>query len=305
MLLKDKYFDGKNVPGEVGIEIEMEGRNFPDPMLFTRATEGMWTGHHDGSLRGSSMEIVLSQPVPRDKVTDVLSSAAINLVNAGTTVTPSVRTGVHIHINVRELTEEQVFKFMFCWFLFESILVRYCGEDRVGNLFCLRGSDAEQYMEALEEAVRTSDLNVLYTDELRYSAMNPKALIEYGSLEFRCLKTPKNILDVAEWVKILLEVKDFSLTIDDPVEMLDMISRIGGEEIAEDCFQETIGALPAEDWTMEMFEGLRLIQPIIHVREWGKPELEDVLFATELPKTLAQAKKAGALTALEVVDYNL
>lgn len=305
MQVKDKYFRGKDVKGEVGIEIEMEGKNFPDANLFFNATEGMWTGHHDGSLRGSSIEIVLSQPVPRDKVREALVTANKVLTNAGTKVVPSVRTGVHIHINVRHMTEEQVYKFMFCWFLFESVLVRYCGEDRVGNLFCLRGTEAETYMEALEEAVKANDFNILYTDELRYSAMNPKALVEYGSLEFRCLKTPNDILDIEEWVNLLLKVKDFSLTIDDPVEMLDMISRVGGDEIAEDCFGELLPQLPAQDWTTEMFEGLRQIQPIIFTRQWNTPDYEDVVFATELPGSMREAKKRGVLTAIEVVEYNV
>lgn len=305
MQVKDKYFNGHNVAGEVGIEIEMEGKNFPDMYLLVDATNGLWCGHHDGSLRGASLEIVLAKPVPRDKVLKALTKAADTFKEAGTKLKPSVRTGVHVHINVRDMTEEQVFKFMFCWFLFESVLVRYCGEDRVGNLFCLRGTEAETYMEYLEKSVQDGDLNVLYTDELRYSAMNPKALCEYGSLEFRCLKTPEDILDVAEWASILLAVKDFSLTIDDPVEMLDMISREGGDAIAKECFGDLVHALPAEDWTMEMFEGLRLIQPIIHARRWNDPEYEDVVFATELPLSLKEAKNRGALTALEVVEYNL
>ena len=305
MQVKDKYFGGDNVAGEVGIEIEMEGKNFPDPISFTRETNDAWTGHHDGSLRGSSTELVLSKPVPRDKVKGVLSAAKAVLADAGTKVIPSVRTGVHVHINVRHLTEEEVYKFMFCWFLFESVLVRYCGEDREGNLFCLRGTEAEAYMEALEEAVRNNDFNVLYTDELRYSAMNPKALIEYGSLEFRCLKTPKDILDVEEWVNILLKVKDFSQTIEDPVEMLDMISRVGGDVLAEECFGELLPKLPAHDWTMEMFEGLRLIQPIIFSRQWNTPDFEDVIFGTELPLTLKEAKNRGVLTAIEVVELDV
>lgn len=306
MQVKDKYFGGRDVDGEVGIEIEMEGRGFPDGGLFNMETDRQWTAHHDGSLRGSSMEIVLAQPVPRDKVNDVLASAANALKAAGTKIIPSVRTGVHVHINVRHMTVEQVFKFMFSWFLFESVLVRYCGADRVGNLFCLRGSEAEVYMDTLEEAVRTGDLNLLYTDELRYSAMNPKALIEYGSLEFRCLKTPDDIMDIEKWVRLLLQVKDFSLTIDDPIEMLDMISRIGGDEIAEQCFNdELLELLPVMDWTTEMFDGLRLVQPIIHARRWNDPAQEDVMFATELPMTLRLAKEEGLLTPLEVVELNL
>lgn len=306
MLVKDKYFGGKDVDGEIGIEIEIEGENLPDPITAQKALLPFWTVHHDGSLRGESMELVLSQPVKREDVGIALAHAKSRFEAAAATIVPSVRTGVHVHINVRDMTIEQVFKFMFTWFLFESVLVRYCGEDREGNLFCLRGSDAEVYMDALETAVATGDFRVLHTDELRYSAMNPKALMEYGSLEFRCLKTPDDLLDIEKWVRLLLQVKDFSLTIEDPVDMLDMISRIGGEEIAEQCFNdELIAGLPVHDWTMEMFDGLRLIQPSIYARKWNDPENEDIVFATELPMTLAEAKAIGAVKAIEVVNLNL
>lgn len=305
MQVKDKYFNGKEVDGEVGIEIELEGNAFPEDFTLMGAVDDKWTPHHDGSLRGACREYVLTRPVPREEVGEVLTKLHTVLHNAGTKVAPSVRTGVHVHINVRQLTVEEVFKFMLTWFIFESILVRYCGEDRVGNLFCLRGSDAEAYMEALEEASRTNDLNVLYTDELRYSAMNPKALCEYGSLEFRCLKSPEDIRDIEQWVKLLLKVKDFSLTIDDPREFVEQISVAGGDVIAEEVFGELLPVLPAHDWTMELYDGLRLVQPIIYGRDWNSPEQEDVVLKTELPATLYDAKKRGVLTAREVVEFNV
>lgn len=306
MQLKDRYFGGRDVDGEVGIEIELEGRNLVPQFEISRATENVWSGYHDGSLRGrENIEVVLSKPIPRDEVNHALKSAQKMFDDYGSTLEPSVRTGVHVHINVRHMTTEQVFIMMLMWFLFEKPLVRYCGEERVGNLFCLRGGDAEAYFEKLERAVREDDIEVLYTDELRYSAMNPKALREYGSLEFRCLKTPDNLIQIGEWVELLLKLKDYSLTVEDPRKLLEDISIKGGNIIAEECFGPYRKLLPAEEWTRELYDGLRLAQPIVFARDWNNPEMDAILIKTELPVDKAAAKAAGILSAREVIDLEL
>jgi len=306
MLVKDKYFEGKSVNGEVGIEIELEGESFPDSATFVKATNNIWTWHSDGSLRGKQNgEIVLAAPVPREAVKDTLAIASDVFKATEAKLIPSTRTGVHIHINVRELTMEQTYIFMLMWLLFENPLVRYCGEDRQGNLFCLRSSDAEAYISELEKSIRDNDFKVLFTDQLRYSAMNPKALCQYGSLEFRCLRTPNKIKDIEKWVDILLAVKDFSLTIKDPTELLQRISLEGGDVFAEEAFGELLESIPADDWVSEIYDGLRRIQPAVYAREWGAVALDDIVFNTELPKDLHEAKKRGALSPREVIEFNL
>lgn len=304
MQVKDKYFNGQDVDGEVGIEVELEGANLPSGPMFNQAAAGIWGAHHDGSLRGSSCEIVLTKPVPREEVHDTLDLASNIMKEVGAILEPSVRTGVHIHVNIRHLTMEQTFIYMLTFLLFETALVRYCGEDRQGNLFCLRSQDAEAYLGALETAIRSNDFNKLYTDQLRYSAMNPKALCEYGSLEFRCLKTPKKIKAIEEWVDILLRLKDFSLTIKDPRDLIERISIEGGFEIAKQCFGEYAEMLDGGDWTVELYEGLRRIQPAVFSRSWNSPENEDVVLHTELPDSLYEAKLRGALIPKEVVELN-
>jgi len=302
MLVKERYFQFKNQPkGEIGIEIELEGEN-----LFLKGLGGLWNITHDGSLRGAeNSELVLKQPILRSNIRQVLGHLDRHFTEENTIIKPSVRTGVHIHVNVQEMTIEQVFIFQLIWLLFEIPMVNYCGEDRAGNLFCLRSSDAEIIIEKLQEAVVSNDLRVLYTDELRYSAMNPKALCEYGSLEFRCLKTPKKMLDISKWINLLLKIKDFSLTVDNPQDLLYRISVEGPDAIAEEVFGELINYLDVQDWSKVVYESLRRVQPIIYSRDWALPDLsETLIFQVELPLDLSEAKEKGALTAREVVEWN-
>lgn len=303
MQVKDKYFGGKDVEGEVGIEIEIEGENLPDIVNFNHAVGDIWSHHQDGSLRGNTCEVVLHKPVPRVQVKEVLQRVQQVFAEFGSKIIPSVRTGVHIHINIRHLTQEQTYIFMLLWLLFENVLVRYCGEDREGNLFCLRSMDAQSYLDHLEHSITENDFDILYTDELRYSAMNPKALCEYGSLEFRCMKTPKILINIEEWVNLLLRVKDASLEIKDPRDLLESISLQGGDKIAKEVFGDLVEKLDVEDWTLELYEGLRRIQTVVFCKEWDSPEYEDLVVKVGLPQNMEEAKEAGLLTPLQIVEY--
>lgn len=306
MQLKDLYFGGRNVEGEVGIEIEVEGK-MPDMyelMELREEVEHFWMNEHDGSLRGSSTEFVLKQPILRRQVNTALGVLAVGWDELGGEIVPSVRTGVHVHVNVRDLTMKQTFIFMILFILFEDVLVRYCGEDRTGNLFCRRSSDAESYIDALMAAIYNNSIDGLYTDDLRYAAMNPKALREYGSLEFRCLKTPENIMDIELWVNMLLSLKDAAQRIDDPVQLIENISVEGGDTLAKKVFGDFRHFLPVTDWTLEIFKTLRLVQPAVYARDWTKPDPNPVILETELPQDAHEAwDRGGILTPREVVEY--
>ena len=73
--------------GEIGIEVEVEGRGLPN------AVTG-WNVVPDGSLRGESAEYVLRQPVPRDKYEDTLNNLRDALSSA--TITACIVTGKHL-----------------------------------------------------------------------------------------------------------------------------------------------------------------------------------------------------------------
>ena len=305
MLVKERYFEGRAQPrGEIGIEIEMEGNGIAGGFVGN-PTGNLWTHAHDGSLRGESIEMVLKQPIDRESVAPALRDLDSTLKKNNAIIIPSVRTGVHIHVNVQGLTMEQTFIFQLMWLLTENAMVGYCGEDRTGNLFCLRSTDAEVMLDKLHQAVLNNEFKTLYTDELRYSAMNPKALCEYGSLEFRCLKTPDRMVDIATWVSLLLKLKDYSVKLDNPVKLMGRISLEGADVIAQEIFGELIIKFGVIDWTEVLYDGLRRIQPIVYCRDWEiEAEADSLEIQVELPQSWEQAKLKNALTAREVVDYN-
>ncbi|KKK75014.1 hypothetical protein LCGC14_2877970, partial [marine sediment metagenome] len=87
---------------QAGIEIELEGTNLKYPI------SRFWNGKSDGSLRGDSMEYILRSPVHRDKTKSRLLSLKTELEEYHSTLNPSDRCGVHIHIKCQDAIYYQV-----------------------------------------------------------------------------------------------------------------------------------------------------------------------------------------------------
>ena len=205
--------------GEVGLEVEVEGDN-----VCYQDMRGRWREEDDGSLRGDGVEYVLRRPCSRDKVDSVLEELSDHFEARNWEIDDSDRCGVHVHINCQDLEVTQVFNFIVLYLIVEDALTRYCGEDREGNLFCLRARDAAVIIDLVGQAMKDDDLRSFNDQGMRYSSMNLASLGKYGSLEFRALKTPTNLMEIRTWVQMLLAVKDASLKYEMPSQILNDLS---------------------------------------------------------------------------------
>jgi len=287
--IKDIFFGGKDILGEVGIEIEMEGENFIMEDL------DFWYSRDDGSLRGNpegKREYVLIRPCKREGVNERLNSLEADLKEFGAKVAPSYRTGVHVHINIRGLSYNELWAFIFTYLMFEEALMKFCGDSREGNLFCLRNKDAEGLMIFIEKAIENKDLSLLYTNNIRYSSMNLKAIKEYGSLEFRGLPFLGDFNNISQWIDILLAIKDWSLTLDSPVRILEQLSLSGGENLAKEVLKTSLFFMPKVDWGYLMLEGARRIQKLVYTNDWEGDSTSLIIKAglKPIPNVFRQAK---------------
>jgi hypothetical protein len=251
---------------EIGIEIEMEGEN-----IYIDNTR-VWRSDGDGSLRGEATEYILTHPIPIETVENTLQTLidTVRKQQGRYTFNPSDRCGVHVHINVQHMTFNELFNFMFLYLLMEKVLVSYCGESREGNLYCLRSSDAEYFIDRIIDVKRYSELDYLTKNdrnELRYSSMNPEAIRKFGSVEFRSLRTPHNLLDIKEWVDILYQVKTASLMFDEPKSFIEHYSFRGEEGFFKDIMGEKLAKVlyaQVPEVDQKVLDGIRLTQDIAY-----------------------------------------
>jgi hypothetical protein len=219
MLLKDKYDLGDlktnnltlkkhtlvDFPGTknnfvgfnnyVGIEVEVEGivGDFVEPYLdnFWK----FWNATKDGSLRGTGVELV-SVPLRGINI-----SGALNYLNHYlTTVQPkhkfSHRCGIHIHVNCRNYTIDQINNIINTYLCLENVIFeQFVRNERSGNSFCMPVTDVfagRKYAQC------------------KYQALNRKSLSTLGTLEFRHLQGTSDISYIRAWIKLITNLVTFA-----------------------------------------------------------------------------------------------
>lgn len=205
--------------GLFGIEIEAEGKRMQN------VDNEFWMTENDRSLRGhfpeNAAEFVLKKPIGKNAVGAAMDSLIESLPDAEFNF--SFRTSVHVHVNVQDLTEEQVMNMIYAYTLLEEPLVNYCGRERKGNRFCLRIVDAENTVEILR-TMFTKGLKwgmMLDQNGIRYSGLNIAALKKYGSIEFRSMRGNMDKEVILNWTRALGLLKEYAITKKNPKEVLE------------------------------------------------------------------------------------
>lgn len=200
----------RNYPGDVGIEIETETKD-----AYVIPPFSFWTVHQDGSLRDFGMEYILQQPLRvEDQIWQALEEFR-DKTKGIKFIQDSLTTSVHIHLNFLNQNFQTLGNFLVLYTMFENILIRYSGEDRLSNLFCLPICDAEETyknMMKMAGAISHSNVNglIFNQDACKYAALNLSCLGNYGSLEVRSHKGTTNIDRIFEWINILQSIKNYA-----------------------------------------------------------------------------------------------
>lgn len=197
------YFNFR-VDGLLGIEIEVEGEKLPKVM------DDKWKCKNDGSLRGEALEYIFAKPVDLE----IAKQHILDLKKAFTAKRSkldfSYRTSVHVHVNITDLVKEELRSFLYLSHLFESALVRYSGENRSGNRFCLRTSDAEFKLIVMKNWLEQDGFCYLGADQVKYSAINFSPITSRGSVEFRSMRGNINPKILFPWIETLANIKEVS-----------------------------------------------------------------------------------------------
>lgn len=258
-----KWGEVRYKDGDIGIEVEMEGRRLPLNLIPG------WLTKPEGSLRGEGIEYVLAEPCAEEAVAPLLEILWSTFARNKSILSPSSRCSVHVHINVQRMTEVQLFNFITLYLIVEDALVNWCGDGRVGNLFCLRARDAEFVIDSLEETSVDGLWGRLHTNDLRYAALNCKALGDFGSLEFRSLRGTDDPELIKKWVSILLHLRNAALRYDFPNNILDGFSAGGEEAFCREVFGDHFEELfDYPTWREDVRSGMRRCQCIAYSGDW-------------------------------------
>lgn len=286
------------IAGEIGIEIECEGLRLPKQNQL----EEYWTTHVDGSLRGESIEYVMARPVARKEVVPALRYLENLFKESRTRIKDSYRTSVHVHVNVQSITIRQTYNIILMYGILEDILTEYAGSTRVGNLFCLRMSDAEHMLHELRLGATQDRYDHLNNNNLRYAGCNVKSLFDHNSLEFRAFRGTADMKLIAEWVDTLLQIKDAAIAYTNPSEMLQSFSNLSPEGFIRKNFNENLCKIIQSypNWQDRIFAGVRLVQDVAYANDWsltpdkgGKVLDDELKLTTYYDATVLDVPQAG------------
>ncbi len=200
--LKEKPMEWCTTQGMVGIEIEVENiTNSLHPLAY-------WDVKADGSLRNNGVELV-SVPLQIKQVQLALEHA-YKILTENNKPDFSNRTSVHIHVNCRDLTQNQIYNFILLYALFEKHFYSLAGNKRMNSIFCV-------------PLFRTNQLNVidnvvygLSSNWHKYCGINLLPLYEnhvtrgYGTVEFRHLYGTSNQREILEWINDILCLRKYA-----------------------------------------------------------------------------------------------
>lgn len=272
---------GKRVNGDIGLELEIEGKKLPqqeDLDDFKSSKLGRrWVTHTDGSLRNGGLEYVLDAPCDETEVEELVGGLFKIFDNKSSTLNLTQRTSTHVHINVSKLRANVLTSYLVLWYIFEEALVNWCGEQRAGNLFCLRSKDSAFIPDQWAKALASGSFR--FANDYKYSSLNLGAFTRFGSFEFRALRGAENPELVIKWSKFLLSLrKEAETTFDNPYIIAEKLSEQGPDGVFVDIcnrhgikeFCEEILSHPdnSESFNSMCWNGFRNVQKIIYEVRW-------------------------------------
>jgi hypothetical protein len=300
--LKDKALQ----KGEVGIEIEIEGKNLPGVTMTGPPEPWMYKADH--SLRGEENgEYVLSRAIDLSEVPQALNKLWDCFETVKTKFDDSNRTSVHIHLNCQRWHMNRLASFAALHFILEDVLTEWCGEHRVGNLFCLRAKDAEAIITWLKKFIQYDGMREL-PDGLHYSGFNVQSLPKFGSVEIRTLRGVSNPNVIQDWIKIYERLYNLSKDFKDPTEICDWFSAEGPTAFFERVLGPVAGlvrngvAMTTEEIADSMYAGVRRAQDICFCRDWSLFKTLDVSdnpFGLSKKKLIEKALAASGFAEIE------
>lgn len=270
--------DDRNDPF-IGLEFEMEGDRY-----FPEVDSPHWEYHHDGSLRGFSIEYVTKYGVRSSEAEDALAELCCILDESSVDISPnSTRTSTHVHLNAKCLSKAEIVSFACLWYILEEAFADALQPSRQGNLFALRGVDsgvgdlASMLSPGLTNPSYSLVASVPY--DYRYAAFNWASIRKHGTIELRLLPGFVDPNDVLPHLQRYLEIyKLVTEVFRTPDMIIKTFSSTGPNEFVERYLPTNYAYLtsvfPDPDTTYRYFwRGMRLAQDLAYIiPTWGEPQ---------------------------------
>ena len=199
-----------------GIEVELENVRFQGDVARETVdqTGGLLQMVDDGSLRNNGAEFITA-PLSLDDLGEPLLWLYRTKERNGWTGGP--RCGIHIHMDMRHRTIEQVLAICTAYAAVEPAIFEWCGTDREENIYCVpwyRANDNDLLRACLAHDDPRMIRRTLRDNICKYTAFNAQPLQKFGTLEFRgapVFDTAEETLRLVDaFQRLIFEAEDLS-----------------------------------------------------------------------------------------------
>jgi len=190
----------------IGVEVEVE--NIKEQVKV----QAYWQSKADNSLRNHGVEFV-SIPLATKQIELAMNHLYTELRRYNTPDF-SNRTSIHIHLNCRDLTQDQIYVLVLLYCIFEKHFYKFAGTKRLNSIFCVPifRSNLDGKISRLIYNLdpcwnKYCGLNLL---PLTNNSLNPGG---YGTIEFRHLYGTNDHVTVMHWINNILALRKAAMNI--------------------------------------------------------------------------------------------
>lgn len=266
----------------VGIEVEVEhilNTSASDPHRANphyTVGKGMWSCVTDGSLRNNGAEFVSRTVFGKDLT---LAITALNeyLREEEPKHTFTHRTSVHIHLDVRDMTPEDLVKLFQLYCIFERALFRVSGQ-RYNNEYCIpmfHSHHARKRFSALfseygelyihmQSSGAQEMLRRIGQQHVKYMGLNILPIFAQGSVEFRQHSGTCDVGELTNWINLIMSLKKAAMEMKFAGPPFVQLSSMGPHQFRYAVFGDELASLLSyEDDEPDMWAGAKVAQDII------------------------------------------
>lgn len=230
--LLEKAGLGKKVTSkDFAIEIEVEGKHLPN------IRSKYWEAVGDGSLR-NGVEYRSNGPQSLADWELAIDELENEFKAVGSKLDFSFRTSTHIHMNMTQDELGTIQTITYIYLLFEDAFLKYAGEAREGNRFCLGFKDAEGVVNDVLTMLNPANVLLVHGDMSRYASINIAALAAHGTLEFRALRGTMDEDVLRPWIETLFRIRDVARVLKSPDRAYKMLMDQGIEKFSKYIFKK-------------------------------------------------------------------
>jgi hypothetical protein len=191
-----------------GVELEIENLD-DERSLNSYAVPGI-SIKEDGSLRGYNAEFVTA-PVNRATLAQLLE--AFYKRGQFTEKNFTERCSAHVHMNVQDVTFEDLNCLFMLYQVFERVLFAFVGDERDKNIFCVPWHDTSITAGAVFCSVDPQVCAAKWMQWEKYTALNLTRMRDLGTIEFRHLAGQVDYTKILVWCDILAAMLLYAQTV--------------------------------------------------------------------------------------------